>query len=76
MGVIDKKVIRITCQECATSEVAEMLQHGSSYGGSWQGAPTYTNFTVQWETPSSAIGPTAQSAVCNACGSTALIAGS
>lgn len=68
MGVIDETTHTLTCG-CGQTESVRILQHGSSYGASWQPGKPYSRFSVSWGTET-AIGPTITSATCNSCGAT------
>ncbi len=68
MGVIDHTNHRLECT-CGASESVKILQHGSSYGGSWQAGKAFERFEVTWGAEG-VTGPTISSARCSACGAT------
>ncbi|KAF0163275.1 MAG: hypothetical protein FD157_3145 [Rhodocyclaceae bacterium] len=67
MGMIDKTLHRFTCPQCKARDTVHVVQHGSSYSGSW-GTPSETNlFDVQWKTDQMGE-PEPTSVVCVKCG--------
>ena len=71
MGVIDSITHSVKCS-CGNTEFVTIVQHGSSYGASWQAGKSMENFKVTWgkEGPS---GPEIAQAICNSCGGAAEI---
>ena len=68
MGVIDKTMHTLTCAGCNKSESVTLLEHGSTYGGSWQSGKPMISFNVVWDKSNSFTGPQICSAVCKTCG--------
>lgn len=71
MGFVDSITHTAQCS-CGKVESVTILQHGSSYGASWQSGKSMENFSVTWgkEGP---IGPEISQAICNSCGSVAKV---
>lgn len=69
MGVIDSTLYKLTCS-CGNTEFMKILQHGSSYGASWQAGGAMKNFQVSWG-PVGLHGPEIVEAICKFCGAKA-----
>ena len=74
MGFIDKTTHTLRCPKCDKTEQVTILQHGSAYGGSWHAGKIMSKFTVTWRDVQGFRGPEIESAKCNGCGTTPLIA--
>jgi hypothetical protein len=49
MGSIDKTFHRFNCLKCRTTEIVTVYQKGSTWGASWQPAPSAILFTIKWK---------------------------
>lgn len=50
MGVIDKTVYTLTCNDCGVSEESRVLDRGSGWGGSvWDSSAYFAKFDTEWE---------------------------
>lgn len=71
MGCIDKTTVRITCQDCGSSETLTAIEKGSQYGADWTGFTTPKHFSIT-ETASK-YGPEITEAKCIKCHTNARI---
>ena len=70
MGTIDRTEHNFTCPKCKATESITVVEKGSGWRASWMPPPEATKFTVTWS--KDGVGePTAQSIVCNNCGTAA-----
>jgi hypothetical protein len=67
MGIVDKTTHKFSCAGCRATETVRVLEHGSSYGSSWDGPPETAKFSVTWERNEFGE-PRAKTIKCTACG--------
>ena len=68
MGIIDTKIITLSCDECETKETQSLSDKGSTWGGSyWQNQVEFENFGTKWSGGGS-IEPELDEALCKKCG--------
>lgn len=72
MGVIDKTTYTLRCESCQNSETASVLEHGSSYGSSWQSGAKFKDFQTQWS-GGDKTEPRLTSSVCTKCHVAAIV---
>lgn len=68
MGIIDKSIHRVECEQCSEVEEQAFYDKGSIWGGSsWQSAATFQKFNVSWS-GGGKIEPDFVKALCKGCG--------
>lgn len=68
MGIIDKVIYTVTCNNCGTTEKSTVLDKGSPYGSAWRIPVEFTNFESVW-IGGGEIEPKLEIVKCKKCGS-------